>query len=68
MTERRISYQSITLAIVIAVALLAFIALRHKDEFIRYFKPEAVAFAPRSATISPGRTCAVSPDKSGRSV
>jgi peroxiredoxin len=42
MTEKRISYQSITLAIVIAVALVVFIALRHKDAFIKYLNPEAV--------------------------
>lgn len=43
MTEKRINYQSITIAIVIAVALLAFIALRYKDAFIKYLNPEAVA-------------------------
>jgi peroxiredoxin len=43
MTEKRINYQSIIITIVIGVALLVFIALRHKDAFIDYLNPEAVA-------------------------
>jgi peroxiredoxin len=43
MTDKRINYQSITLVIVIAFALLAFITLRHRDALTRYFKPESVA-------------------------
>jgi len=43
MTEKRINYQSIIITIVIAAALLVFIALRHKDAVINYLNPEAVA-------------------------
>jgi peroxiredoxin len=43
MTEKRINYRSITIAIVIVLALSGFIALRYKDAIINYLKPEAVA-------------------------
>jgi peroxiredoxin len=43
MTEKRINYRSITIAIVIVLALSVFIALRYKDAFINYLKPSAVA-------------------------
>jgi peroxiredoxin len=42
MTEKRINYRSITIAVVIALALSGFIALRYKDAFINYLKPAAV--------------------------
>ncbi|UCD77912.1 MAG: TlpA family protein disulfide reductase [Desulfobacterales bacterium] len=40
MTEKRINYQSITITIVIVLALLVFIALRQKDAFIKYLTPD----------------------------
>ena len=43
MTEKRIDYRSITIAIVVVLALSGFIALRYKDAFINYLKPAAVA-------------------------
>ena len=43
MSEKRINYQSIIITTIIALALLAFIALRQKDSLIKYLKPEAVA-------------------------
>jgi len=43
MTEKPINYRSITIAIVIVLALSGFIALRYKDSFIKYLKPAAVA-------------------------
>jgi len=42
MTQSRINYRSITIAIVIVLALSVFIALRYKDAFINYLKPAAV--------------------------
>lgn len=43
MTEKRINYRSIIITIVIAAALLVFIALRHKQALIDYLNPAAVA-------------------------
>jgi peroxiredoxin len=42
MAEKRINYQSVIITIIIVLALLAFMALRQKDSFIKYLKPEAV--------------------------
>lgn len=52
MTESRINYQSITLVVVIAAALVVFIALRHKDEFIKYLRPEAVVVGLQAPEFS----------------